>query len=101
MARKKTEEQIAREKAARFAELKRQTGPLVAELERLNEELKAYFRSHPETNQLGEVGFAVMQRRHLDIKAVRAALGDRVAQFEKANPVETLYLRGAPAPQAQ
>lgn len=84
-------------KAARFAALKRTAAPLLAELRKLDEDLKDFFRAHPEVNHVGEVGFSVTQRTQLDTKGLRAHLGDAIARFEKLGPVETLsLLRSAP-----
>jgi len=91
-----SQEDLATKRAARFALLKRKTAPLLAELETLSGELKTFFRSHPKLNQLGEVGFGIVKRKQLDTAAVRVELGSRIEQFEKLNPVETLFLlRGA------
>lgn len=79
-------------KAARFAELKRLAAPLTAELRKLDDELKDFFRAHPKVNHVGEVGFSVSQRNQLDTKALRAELGDGIARFERASPVESLFL---------
>lgn len=84
--------QAAKKHAARFAALKRKAAPILAEIEKLSEDLKAFFRAHVEVNALGDVGFSVTNRTTLDTKAVRAELGARISEFERITPVETLSL---------
>lgn len=83
---------VADKNATRYAALKRQVAPLVAEIEKLGGDLKLFFRANPDA-KLDAVGFSILQRKQLDVKAVRAELGDRIAAFEKVTPVETLFVR--------
>lgn len=79
-------------KAVRFSELKRAAAPLLAELRKLDDELKDFFRANPTISNVGEVGITITGRMQLDTKAVRTHLGDDVARFEKLIKVEQLVL---------
>ncbi len=92
LKKKTTQEKLT---ATSYARLKRRVAPLLARLEVMGEQLKEWFRAHPDVTELGEVQFHTSEQNRLDTKAIRAELGAGAARFEKAVTIESLHVKKA------
>ena len=83
-------------KAARiWADTKRQLDELRPQLDAAAEVLKEHFRDCDEReyrSSHGRIGYALTSRLQLDSAKVRAELGERLPEFQRRVPVETLSL---------
>lgn len=75
-----------------YEETKREIDRLKPQLDAAAEVLKEYFRKSGKQTYRKRIAYAVLSRRQLDSRKVKAELADRLEEFEKRVTYETLSL---------